>query len=76
MPRRSGREEWTPPQPISIEVHGVSHTGHYQLETRYSKPELRIIRVTGEYGSKTTHLSASPPESLARLLLSEIVAKI
>ena len=34
-----------------------------------------MIRVTGEGGSKTTHLSASPPKSLARILLSEIVAK-
>lgn len=76
MPKRRGGQEWEPPVPISIERNGVTHEGHYELEIRYSKPELRMIRVTGEGGSKTTHLSASPPQSLARLLLSEIVAKI
>jgi hypothetical protein len=76
MPRRPPRQEWEPPIPISVERNGVTHKGHYELETHYSKPQLRMIRVTGEGGSKTTHLSASPPQSLARLLLSEIVAKI
>jgi hypothetical protein len=76
MPKRPKRPEWDPPVSFSIEVSGVTHKGHYELETHYSKPELRMIRVTGEGGSKTTHLSASPPQSLARLLLSEIAAKI
>jgi hypothetical protein len=76
MPKRPKTAEWDPPVSISIEVSGVIQKGHYELEAHYSKPELRMIRVTGEGGSKMTHLSASPAESLARLLLSEIVAKI
>ena len=75
MPERRGGQKWEPPIPISIERNGVTHNGHYELETHYSRPELRMIRVTGEGGSKTTHLSASPAQSLARLILSEIVAK-
>jgi hypothetical protein len=75
MPRRS-REEWTRPQPISIEVGGVSHMGHYQLELpRPSQPERRFIRVTDGEGEKKAHLGgfASMPEALARLLLSELI---
>jgi hypothetical protein len=55
MPKRRGGQEWEPPVPISIERNGVTHEGHYELEAHYSKPELRMIRVTGEGGSKTTH---------------------
>jgi hypothetical protein len=76
MPKRRAGQEWESPVPISVERNGVTHKGHYELETHYSKPELRMIRVTGEGGSKTTHLGSSPAESLARMILmSELVAK-
>lgn len=76
LPKRPGREKWTSPQPISIDVDGVRHTGRYQLELpRPSQPERGFIRVTYGEGEKKTHLGglASTPEAFARFLLSEIV---
>jgi hypothetical protein len=65
MSRR--RDEWTGPRiPISIVVDGVTHHGHYQAEKR-------MIRVWYKLGDKATQLGGSPAESLARMILSEMV---
>ena len=67
MPRR--RDEWTTPQiPISVEIDGVTHHGHYQREKG-------MIRVESEWGSKVTQLGgfAAAPASLARVILRELV---
>jgi hypothetical protein len=61
MARR--KDEWTP---ISVEVGGVAHHGHYQTERG-------MTRVKREGSSKTTQTGGSPPKVLARLILSELV---
>jgi hypothetical protein len=74
--RRPKIPEWDPPVAFSVGEDGIIHTGHYELERSYSRPETRMIRVTGPGGSKTTHLGSSPAESLARLILmSELIPK-
>ena len=76
MPRRPPRQEWEPSIPISVELKGVTHNGHYQFESgRRSKRELRWIIVTYDGDSKRAHLGGSEPESLAKLLLLELVGK-
>jgi hypothetical protein len=69
------RQEWETPVPISVELKGVTYDGHYQLERRYSKHELRWIRVTYDGDWKPAHLSRSEPEILAKILLLELVGK-
>jgi hypothetical protein len=67
MSRR--RDEWTTPRmPISIEIGGVTHHGHYQTEKG-------MIRVEYKWGSKVTQLGGSTgtPKGLARMILSELV---
>ena len=75
MPRRPRRQEWEPLIPISVDRNGVTHNGHYQLES--GRGENRMIRVT--YGGGPTlppaRLGANEPEIFARLLLAEIVGK-
>ena len=75
MPNRPKKPQWDPPVELSIEKDGVIHTGHYELERSYSRPEMRMIRVTGLGGSKTTHLGSSPAQSLAQfILMSELLS--
>jgi len=65
MPRR--KDEWTTPsKPISVEIGGVTHHGHYQSERR-------MIRVDYRGLSKVTQRGQSTPEGLARLILAELV---
>ncbi len=63
------KTDWTSPrQPLSIEIAGITHRGDYQIENG-------MIRVSFRGGAKVTHLggSARAPESLARVILGELV---
>ncbi len=67
MARRS-KSDWTVPEPITVEIDGEKHTGHFQLENG-------MIRVSYKSASKTTHLggSARSPAALAKLMLHELI---
>jgi|SRR5271166_2908683 len=56
----------TPRKPVSVEIGGATHHGHYQTENR-------MIRVEYRSSSKATQLGGSPPGVLARLILAELV---
>lgn len=60
--KKSTRAQW-------IDV--VYGEGEHRLEGRY-KVESGMITVTCVHGTKTTHVGGLPPDSLARLLLSEM----
>jgi hypothetical protein len=76
LPRRPRRQEWEPSIPISVELKGVTHNGHYQFESgSHSKRELRLILVTYDGDSERAHLGGSQPEDLAKLVLSALGGK-
>lgn len=52
--------------PVSIEKDGKTYHGSYTLDRG-------IICVSNMLGSKTTQLGGLPPETLAKMLLSELV---
>ena len=54
---------------ISIDVGGKNYIGRYYLKSK------RILTVISNYGSETTQLGGLTEESLARMLLSELVNK-
>ena len=59
--------EWTTIRmPVSVEIDGVAHHGHYQTERR-------MIRVDYRGWSKVTEVGGTPPKALARLILAELV---
>lgn len=61
------KNEWmSPRKPISVEIGGVAHHGHFETERG-------MIRVDYEGSSKATQIGGSPPKTLARLILSELV---
>jgi hypothetical protein len=67
MPRR--KDEWmTSREAISVEIGGVAHHGYYQTERR-------MVRVSYRGSAKVTQLGgmAGVPETLARVLLAELV---
>lgn len=57
---------------VSIEVDGKPYTGWYHLQDGCHR-EADMLTVSTANGYKTTHLGNTPPEGLARLLLSELV---
>ena len=63
-------DEWTAPwMPISVEIDGVAHRGHYQTERG-------MIRVEYKWESKATQLGGSPAASLARMIMHVIVREV
>jgi hypothetical protein len=53
----------TPRKPVSVEIGGATHHGHYQTENR-------MIRVEYRSSSKATQIGG---KVLARLILAELV---
>lgn len=53
---------------VSIKIDGKEYTGSYVLKGR-------IVSVSTEYGIKSTQLGGLTPETLAQMLLTEIVSK-
>jgi hypothetical protein len=51
---------------ITITIDGVAHHGTYFVQNC-------AVYVQSVLGSKATHVGGSPPESVAKLLLSEII---
>jgi hypothetical protein len=67
MPRR--RDEWTSPQiPVSVEIGGVTHHGHYQVEKGMIRVEYKLANKVTQFGG-----SASAAATLARVILRELV---
>ena len=66
MSRRKNDEWTTPSKPISVEIAGITHQGHYQSERRMVRVDYRGL-------SRVTQRGQSTPEALARLLLAELV---
>jgi hypothetical protein len=58
----------TPPRPVpvSIEVNGKTYNGTYTVDGS-------IISVSFALGSKRTQIGGSSPESLARVMLCELI---
>lgn len=51
---------------ITVNHNGKDYSATYRIEKG-------VITVRTVYGSKSTQLGSSPPESLARMLLSEMI---
>lgn len=51
---------------IKVDVDGIVHTGEYWVEGK-------VLHVASERGMKRTQVGGSPPEVLAKMVLSEIV---
>ena len=67
VPRR--RDEWTAPQiPISVEINGVTHHGHYEVEKGMLRVEYKLANKVTQLGG-----SVSAPATLARVILRELV---
>ena len=56
----------TPVKPISVTIGGKRHDG-----TSYVQDSL--VHVQSERGRKVTQVGGSPPQTIAKLLLSELV---
>lgn len=58
----------TPPQswPVSVELNGKTYTGTYEVDAG-------IVTVRTLMGSKNTQVGGSTPQTLAPLMLSELV---
>jgi hypothetical protein len=51
---------------VEIEVNGRTYEGRYVIEGG-------LVRATSDYGEKTTQIGDSPVETVAKLLLHELV---
>ena len=61
----------SPSSDVRIEINGKEYRGSYRVEGR---PPL--VYLTSNYGNKATHLGSSPAETIARVLLHELVAHL
>lgn len=51
---------------LTVTIYGVAYHGTYFIQNS-------IVYVQSSFGSKATQLGTSPPEMVAKLLLSELV---
>jgi hypothetical protein len=51
---------------VTVTIKGVTHHGTYFVQSS-------MVHVHSTLGSKTTQVGGSPPETVAKLLLSELV---
>jgi len=51
---------------VTVIVNGVTHLGTYYVQGS-------MVHVQSAFGNKKTHVGGSPPEAIAKLLLSELV---
>jgi len=51
---------------VTVTIDGVTHRGTYFVQGS-------MVHVQSTLGSKKTHVGGSPPEAIAKLLLSELV---
>ena len=56
---------------VSIEIEGRTYTGRYVVSGQGSGRTVTVS--TPLYGSKTTQVGGSPPETIARMLLRELI---
>jgi hypothetical protein len=57
-------------QEITVEIAGKVYSGRYEVTGR---PGRQTVRVTSAFGGRAAQVGGSSAESLARLLLSELV---
>ena len=51
---------------VTVTIHGVTHEGMYYLQGS-------TVHVQSSFGKKATQVGGSPPEAVAKMLLSELV---
>jgi hypothetical protein len=56
--------------PVSVEIKGTIYTGYYRLDR-----QSITVRGHGVVGSKTSQIGGSPPETIARMLLLELITE-
>ena len=62
------RSKPTAVKPVTVTINGVPHNGTYFVQSS-------MVHVQSMLGSKATQVGGSPPETIAKLLLSELVLK-
>lgn len=55
-----------PVKNVAVTINGTTHQGTYFVQSK-------IVHVQSSFGNKTTQVGGSPPQAIARLLLSEMV---
>jgi hypothetical protein len=53
-------------KPVTVTIKGVAHHGTYYVSGS-------MVHVQSTFGTKETQVGGSPPETIAKLLLSELV---
>jgi hypothetical protein len=56
----------TPVKDVVVMINGVEHRGTYFVQSS-------MVHVRSDAGSKATQVGGSPPETIAKILLSELV---
>jgi hypothetical protein len=56
----------SPVRRVSVTINGVTHEGTYFVQNY-------MVHVLSSFGAKAIQLGGSPPEMIARMLLSELV---
>lgn len=53
---------------ITIEINGKSYSGRYEVNRK-------VLTLSSSYGTKSTQLGSLPAETLAKMLLREIIGE-
>jgi hypothetical protein len=53
-------------QPVTVEVGGRTYTGSYEVSGR-------VITVRTAHGSRATQVGGTPPDTMAKMLLRELI---
>jgi hypothetical protein len=56
----------SPVKRVTVTIDGVTHEGMYFIQNY-------MVHVLSSFGAKATQVGGSPPEMVARMLLSELV---
>ena len=51
---------------VTVTIDGVTHRGTYFVQSS-------MVRVQSAFGNKATQVGGTPPETIAKMLLSELV---
>jgi hypothetical protein len=60
------RSRPTAVKPVAVTINGVKHYGMYFVQSA-------MVHVQSTFGNKATQVGELPPETVARILLSELV---